>query len=74
MTDDRTRAFCCQAATPIVKRQTPADFFRRHERCIEHGDAHANEADEGLCLNELGGVKAEAVKIEVAFDAGDGLV
>ena len=64
-------AFGGETATPVVRRQTPSDFYCGGEVGCKGGGVEADVADEGSGFCELGGVGAVAVKGEVLLDAGD---
>ena len=48
--------------------EVPADMDRRRERCAIVCDFKADEADDALILDPLGGPLAEAVPIEARLD------
>ena len=69
--ENRACALRGEALAPVVGREAPGYFDRRHEGGFEGRGVEADVADEGSRFDELGGVGAEAAKFEVEIDAGD---
>lgn len=67
--DDFAAAFGGETLTPGVRGEAPADFDARSEVGVEIGDGKADETDEGIVGAKFGGAEAEAVELEVGFDA-----
>src|ERR1700733_4182676 len=59
--DDGACTFSGQALTQVGVSETPAYFYRRHERRFESGNVEADEADEFPGLDEFGSVDSEVM-------------